>query len=291
MENLDLNIENYSLEDILNLFKINHDFGEEELKQAKRIALKTHPDKSGLKKEIFIFFSKAYNLILDVYNFKNKTEKEVKNVEYNKDDIDNEERNIELLKNRLKGKSRDDFNSWFNTMFDKSHENKKQVGYGDWLKSDQDLNNIKAKNMNEFNKIFKKKKQEGRELILHNKVNDLTYSGGGSMIDESENIYSSDIFSKLKFEDLKKAHMETVVPVTEEDFTTKKRFDSVERYIQYRESQKGNPLDLNQSKNILHNESLQNERLSSQRAYNLLQQDREMKERNNKWWKNLKLLN
>mgnify|MGYP001174313965 CR=1 FL=1 len=291
MENIDLNIENYSLEDVLNLFKINHDFGEEELKQAKRIALKTHPDKSGLSKEIFIFFGKAYNLILDVYNFKNKTEKEVKNVEYNKDDIDNEERNIELLKKRLKGKSRDDFSNWFNTMFEQSHENKKQIGYGDWLKSDNDLNNIKAKNMNEFNKIFRNKKKEGRELILHQKVNELVFNGGGSMIDDSESVYSSDIFSKLKYEDLKKAHIETVVPVTEEDFTSKKRFDSVEKYIRYRDSQRGNPLDLNKSKNILHDQSLQNEKLSSQRAYNLLQQDREMKDRNKKWWKNLKLLN
>ena len=291
MEKIDLNIENYSLEDVLNLFKLNHDFGEEDLKQAKRIALKTHPDKSGLNKDIFIFFGRAYNLILDVYNFKNKTEKDVKNIDYNKDDIDNEERNIELLKKRLKGKSRDDFSNWFNKMFEQSHENKKQVGYGDWFKSDNDLNNIKAKNMNEFNKIFRNKKKEGRELILHQKVNELVFTGGGSMIDDSESTYSSDIFSKLKYEDLKKAHIETVVPVTEEDFTSKKRFDSVENYIQYRDSQKGNPMDLNQSKNILHDKSLQNEKLSSQRAYNLLQQDREMKERNNQWWKNLKLLN
>lgn len=291
MENIDLNIENYSLEDVLNLFKLNHDFGEEDLKQAKRIALKTHPDKSGLSKDIFIFFGRAYNLILDVYNFKNKTEKAVKNVDYNKDDIDNEERNIELLKKRLKGKSRDDFSSWFNTMFEQSHENKKEIGYGDWLKSDNDLNNIKAKNMNEFNKIFRNKKKEGRELILHQKVNELVFTGGGSMIDDSESTYSSDIFSKLKYEDLKKAHIETVVPVTEEDFTSKKRFDSVEKYIRYRDSQKGNPMDLNKSKNLLHDQSLQTEKLSSQRAYNLLQQDREMNERNKKWWKNLKLLN
>ena len=50
-------------------------------------------------------------------------------------------------------------------------------------------------------------------------------------------------------------------------------------------------MDLNKSKNLLHDQSLQTEKLSSQRAYNLLQQDREMNERNKKWWKNLKLLN
>jgi hypothetical protein len=59
MENMDLNINNYNLDDILKLFNLKHDFGEEEMKYAKRIALKTHPDKSGLKKDVFIFFSKA----------------------------------------------------------------------------------------------------------------------------------------------------------------------------------------------------------------------------------------
>ena len=56
---MDLNINNYNLDDILKLFNLKHDFGEEEMKYAKRIALKTHPDKSGLKKDVFIFFSKA----------------------------------------------------------------------------------------------------------------------------------------------------------------------------------------------------------------------------------------
>ena len=130
----------------------------------------------------------------------------------------------------------------------------------------------------------------GRQLILRDKVQDISYYGKGTMIDDTESVYSSDIFSKLKYEDLKKAHKETVVPVTEEDFTNKKRFDNVDQYLKYRESQKGKVLDLNESKDILHNRSVENEKVSTQRAYNLLMEDKTMQKRNKLWWKNLKLL-
>ena len=287
---MDLDIDNYNLNDVLNLFGLKHDFDEEQLKHAKRVALKTHPDKSGLDKNIFMFFVKAYNMLVSVYKFKNKTEKEVVNKDYTDTDIDHDDRNVELLKMTMKGKSRDDFNSWFNEMFTKSNIKKKDNGYGSWLKSDEDLTKSKARNMTEFNKIFNKKKEMGRQLILKDTVKDMSYYGKGTMIDETESVYSSDIFSKLKYEDLKKAHKETVVPVTEEDFTNKKRFDNLDQYLKYRESQKGNVLDLTESKNILHNKSMENEKLSTQRAYNLLMEDKTMQERNKLWWKNLKLL-
>ena len=40
MESLDLNIENYNLEDVLNLFKIPYDFDENDLKNAKKMVIK-----------------------------------------------------------------------------------------------------------------------------------------------------------------------------------------------------------------------------------------------------------
>ena len=52
----DLNIDNYDLQDLLNLFKLDKNFNEEDLKQAKKIVLKTHPDKSGLNPDYFRFY-------------------------------------------------------------------------------------------------------------------------------------------------------------------------------------------------------------------------------------------
>ena len=48
MDQLDLDISHYNLEDILNLFNVDISFGENELKNAKRMVLRTHPDKSKL---------------------------------------------------------------------------------------------------------------------------------------------------------------------------------------------------------------------------------------------------
>jgi hypothetical protein len=72
METLDLEIENYELQDIVNLFHINIPFQEEDLKKAKKLVLKTHPDKSGLKPEIFLFYSKAYKKLYSIWEFTNK---------------------------------------------------------------------------------------------------------------------------------------------------------------------------------------------------------------------------
>ena len=294
MDNLDLNLDNYSLNDLLNLFGISNNLHEEELKQARRVALKTHPDKSNLDKSIFIFFSKAYNMLLGMYNFKNKTKKKVENVIYNSEDIDYVERNSTLLQKKLRGKSKDDFNSWFNKMFDKCSEDETTQGYGDWLKSNEDVMNIKAKNMNEFNEIFKKKKSDTRQLILKQDIHEKLYGSSNlatSMLDKSEDVeYSSGIFSKLKYEDLKKAHVETVVPVTEEDFHNKKQFANIDQYIRYREKNKAGVISLEESNSILSNRKNENESLSSQRAYNMLVQDQRTEKRNNLWWHNLKQL-
>ena len=51
MNELDLNIKNYNLTDILNLFNLSPNFDETGLKNAKKQVLMTHPDKSHMEKE------------------------------------------------------------------------------------------------------------------------------------------------------------------------------------------------------------------------------------------------
>ena len=81
LKDLDLNIDNYNLEDILNLIGLNVHYDIDDLKNAKKMALKTHPDKSGLDNEVFIFFSRAYNILSKLYKLKNRTEKKVENID------------------------------------------------------------------------------------------------------------------------------------------------------------------------------------------------------------------
>ena len=113
----------------------------------------------------------------------------------------------------------------------------------------------------------------------------MVMNSGCSMLDSNETVYSSDIFSKLQYEDVKKAHMETVVPVTEQDFQEKKRFNNVEQYIRYRKTTTGNVPDLSYSKAQLNKHNNNTQVLNTKRAYNLLMEDNKMKEKNRMWWK------
>ena len=287
---LDLNIDNYNLEDMLNLFGLNINYNIGDLKNAKKMALKTHPDKSGLKKEVFIFFSKAYNMLSKIYKLKNKTEKKVENIDYDENDMEYDIGNKELLDMKLKTLKKKNFNKWFNDLFEKSNGKSNIDGYGDWLKSEEGVSNIKISNKTEFDALFKKKKREGRELIVKADIQDMIYNSGGTMLDTTETVYSSDIFSKLRYDDVRKAHMETVVPVTEQDFKEKKRFDNVEQYIRLRKSSEGKIPDLSYSKVQLKKSKNNNEIIDTKRAYNLLMEDDKMKNKNKMWWKNLKLL-
>ena len=58
LNSLDLDLDNYSLNDLYHLFNIDDDYlSEESLKYAKQIVLKMHPDKSRLESKYFLFFS------------------------------------------------------------------------------------------------------------------------------------------------------------------------------------------------------------------------------------------
>ena len=76
MESLDLNIDNYNLPDILSLFNLPTLFNDADLKRAKLAVLKTHPDKCQLPKEYFLFFTKAYRILHQIYTIRHPTTNE-----------------------------------------------------------------------------------------------------------------------------------------------------------------------------------------------------------------------
>ena len=95
MNNIDLNIQNYSFEDILNLFKLKKNYNEEDIKKAKNIVLTIHPDSSNLDICYYNLFSEAYDKIYEDYYMKNTLN--IKNISKN-NDIKNNESKSSLLK-------------------------------------------------------------------------------------------------------------------------------------------------------------------------------------------------
>ena len=284
MEELDLDLKNYELNDILNLFNLDYDFDKRQLKQAKKIVLMTHPDKSGLDKDYFLFFSSAYKVIYKIYEFRYKSEN--KNTEYT---VEKNESNEALLQSI---KHKKNFNSWFNSMFEdatkvKNEDN--QDGYGDWMSSNEDLDNRIA-TKDTMNTIIDEKKREIRQLTVYNSISELNNNNGlYCLTQERPESYSSDLFSKLQYDDLKRAHTETVVPVTMDDYINKKRYNNVMEFQNDRNHNNA-PLSIEQSKMYFNNIKELELKTDIERAYKLARQEEEMRKINNNWWSKLKFL-
>ena len=71
--NLDIHM--YSLTELLDLFGLTHDISMEDLKRAKKKVLMSHPDKSKLDAKYFLFYKKAFEVIVQFYDNQNKHKK------------------------------------------------------------------------------------------------------------------------------------------------------------------------------------------------------------------------
>ena len=300
MENLDLNINNYDLDDILNLFNLSYNFNESDLKRAKLLALKTHPDKSSLDVKFFLFFKKAYNLIYEIYNYRNRKLSCVKKIEYDEltseYNIDNTPDKL-LIQKVLSKKSKDEFNKWFNKIFNevKIRDESVDNGYGKWISSNEDIDDvIKVNNKNDFNKQFMKRKNIARNnaLMVHKGVVEMNGNNNTFELSRTKpDNYSSSIFSKLSYEDLKVAHTETVVPVTRDDFVNHKKFDNIEQLKTHRNRNHKEPISIAQSKKLLQARENNINQDNTKRIFELLKKDEEVEEANKKIWANIRLLN
>ena len=283
---IDLNLENYDLEDLLKLFKLPYSFGEEELKSAKKIVLQTHPDKSKLPKEYFLFFSSAYKVIYSIHEFRNKSNCP-KSTEYT---VEEDREKALLLKDLTKKK---DFNKIFNEMFEKHNIKDKnaETGYGDWLKSDEDIETRVATKQT-MASIFEEKKRETRAIIVNNGIQEMGGGAGGydNLTDDVPDSYGSGIFSSLPYEDLRKAHRESVIPVTQEDYDIKPKYGSVTDLQMSRSAEDTKPKSFDQAKEYLQNKQDAQDKQDVQRAYRLAKRDEEVKKTNDLWMSSFKQL-
>jgi hypothetical protein len=278
-ENLDLNIENYNLNDLLNLFKLNTNFTEEDLKNAKKIVLKTHPDKSKLDKKYFLFFSSAYKILFQLYNFKNRIES--KNTEYY---VEEDENNKLLIEKVLK---KENFNEWFNKEFEKINITDNN-GYEEWLKSEENMD-YRITTKNNMERDIYEKKKELRSIAKREEIKSIQELQDNNILGLNQvEEYSSDIFGNFRYEDLKKAHLESVIPVTEEDIDERNIFNNLEQLNKHRNSQNLTPLSLKQANKYLHDIKNNDEEININRAYNLALENEKNNKVNNEWWKKLR---
>lgn len=324
-ESMDLDINNYELIDILNLFKLPVMFHEKHLKQAKVIVLQMHPDKSRLPKEYFLFFTKAYKILYEIYKVRFPDEKKYKedkfsytavierelnqnksNTSHNSEDREYHKTHEEAYK-KIQKMDASNFSQWFNEKFEKFrlHDEEQDNGYEEWFRGAKsgteeedeeytDEDGYRSQELGgtwaERNERIERKKAALRNkmaLVQRNEIQTANSSGGGGYYGlgrEAPQEYSSGLFSSLQYEDLKKAHTETVIPVTAADFEDRKKYASTNEMQAFRDTER---LNYNYSKEA-HTTKLDREMAiqveqDMQRAYRLAKQDEIVREINKRF--------
>ena len=287
LDTLDLELDHYSLEDLYRLFNIyDCELNEPNLKNAKQIVLKMHPDKSRLDAKYFLFFSKAYKRIYSVYEFQNKsTNKKYKDEDF----FDESNRTVlnNMFENNKNFKDPKNFNSWFNQSFEKHRlENPNEDGYGDWLKGDEGIMNISENvtkgNMNE---VFEQKKKQIQSLSVYTGVTDTFASNlGGSLLGGDAN------FTTDNYTDLRQAYTETLIPVTQEDYNKMPKFKSVNEYKAQRDRIDAPPLSKEESEHLLLKQKSELDQQSAALAFKYAREAEKAKQKQNAFWGDIKQL-
>jgi hypothetical protein len=292
---IDLNIDNYSRDDIYKLFglKTSINLNEDIIKECKKIVLKTHPDKSHLDNNYFLFFTKAYKKLLSIYEFQNKTKnKKIDNSQHY--DTDNTLILDKMFDMNKDLKDQKNFSKWFNEQFEKHRlEDPVEVGYGNWLKSDDDIvftptNITKDKMATEM----EKRKKEVQTVSNYSGLNDSYAStfGGSSLISYDNNFSSGGLFSSdgMGYTDLKQAYVESVIPVTEDDYHKTQKFNSVDEYKRHRDNVNITPLSKEEGMRQLYNQNKQKDEESAALAFYYAQQTEKAKQNENNFWTGIK---
>ncbi len=270
---VDLDINHYDLESLVGLFKIPMQFGEKDLKSAKKIVLSTHPDKSRLDKKYFLFFSKAYKILYEIYQFKHKsTNRKVE--EYNTLKYRDLEQERELDKQQIIDKlsKSPGFITTFNSLFEK-HYSQQDHGYGDWFSSSDDIHNVTKED-------FDSLKTATRAMVVHEEVKGIDSYRGDILGGELGNYGSS------QYEDLRHAYTNALVlGVDERDY--REGHGSLEALKQARHSQNVDPLTKEEVNRQMEKDRQAEDSIDTSRAYKLIQEQENHKNSAQAVWSSL----
>ena len=292
MNAIDLDINNYDLNDLYNLFNIHdHELNYESMKEAKKIVLKMHPDKSKLDSSYFLFFSNAYKKLHAIYEFQNKSsKKKIDNSEYFEDH--KKEALNHLFEQNKKLEDPKQFSKWFNEQFEKHKvENEEEMGYGEWLKTNEGLYETGSVSQASLHTEFEKQKKKIQTVSKYMGLTDPFASTlGGTLLGKNDN-FSSGLFNDgLQYQDLRQAHIETIIPITQEDYQNIPKFKSEQEYKLYRDRQNITPVSEQQAIKYLRERDKKTEEDSAHLAYYYAKQNEEHSKKNNDFWSSIKYL-
>ena len=239
-----LDIREYSLDDLFNLFEIPStiEIRPEHIRIAKQKVIMSHPDKSHLPPEYFIFYKKAFEMVVRYYENQNKTTQELPTKEPIYEPIS---QNANITKSQFSQNIQQtkNFNRKFNELFERTEMiGKPDPKKNEWFRQQENpFEQYQTQGVNQMNETLERIKSQEKEraMALYRGVTPLTLGGGHNFYEdtEDENEYiCSDPFSKLKFEDLRKVHKDqTIIMISENDLNNVQTYSSVDQYKRERE--------------------------------------------------------
>ena len=255
-----LNINMYSLDELFGLFDLTHKMTLEDLRRAKKSVLMLHPDKSGLSADYFIFYKKAFEMVVQYFHNEHKTNIAVteENSQYKLFDTQYNKATVQKVKTMVTEMPANEFQNKFNQIFEENMASKPDTSRNEWFKTEDPIfktdQQVSSKNMGQ---VFDQFKQQSSGLVQYRGVQHLTHSSGTQLYDDDDNeqqghYITSDPFSKLKFDDLRKVHKDqTILAVSERDYANVQKFSSVDQYNRERSKQMAAPLEKQEAEKLL----------------------------------------
>jgi len=289
-----LNVESYSLQELLALFDIaSYQISLEDMRRAKKKMLMTHPDQSRLPSSYYLFYRQAYEVVLTFYQEQTRQQQSTQNVKDYVPSLPTSSRPDEtVVKQQLDTMSAGDFQSRFNRLFDEMGSmHKPDPQRNAWFtQADPVLPKVpdRVANIKDMGHAFHtiKTQQQAVAMTHYRGVQDMVVSQGTASLydddDDDENpqrqteYVSSDVFSKLKYDDLRKVHKDqTMFAVSETDYVPSPSRTSVDRYARERDASIGTPLnELEAQRMLQENARIHRERMM-QREYAAMQKEKE----------------
>jgi hypothetical protein len=269
-----LNISTYSLDELLGLFDISshHIITLEDMKRAKKKVLMLHPDKSKLGAEYFLFYKKALDIVSQYFQHQNRQNVDVaaQNTQYSAPSAPKSQN--QQINQSIQNMGTNQYQEKFNQLFEENMVKKVDATKNAWFSNNDPIfENVQANNASQMGEILENIKQKNHAMIQYNGVMEMQSSSGTNFYDDEEEnssqYVSSDPFSKLKYDDLRKVHKDqTVFAVSETDYQKVPKYSSVDHFVRER-GQTGPPLDKSEAEKILANREREMQQKMMQRQH------------------------
>jgi len=248
-----LNIQDYTMREILELYDLSANPTQADLQEAKKRMLMMHSDKSQMDPEYFRFYKECYGRIAEYYAMLNKQNQDVNSAgstTYTPFQHENAEQMRAAISQGGGGGDR------FNTLFEKHgvdrEKQERSRNRWEWFSRDEPATpGATATKADEIGPQMEKIRSGVASIVVFKETTPLVFSAGGSSFNDDDddqaaaagNYVSSDPFSKLRFDDIRRVHKDqTILPVGEKEFAKRQKFASVKDYERAR-STLGGPMD------------------------------------------------